>query len=49
MAMGQAAGAMAALSARTDTDPEDLSMDDIYTELKNQGAVIPGDITDFGE
>ena len=45
MAMGQAAGAMAALSARTGADPADLPMEDIHALLREHGAVIPGDIT----
>ena len=44
MAMGQAAGAMAALSARTGTDPEELPLDDVYDVLREHGAVVPGDI-----
>ena len=44
MAMGQAAGAMAALSARTGHDPADLPMADIYKLLRQHGAVIPGDV-----
>lgn len=45
MAMGQAAGAMAALSARTGIDPEALPLDDIYTLLRAHGAIVPGDVT----
>ncbi len=45
MAMGQAAGAMATLSARSGADPEDLPMADIYALLHEHGAVVPGDIT----
>ncbi len=45
MAMGQAAGAMAALSARTGTDPEELPMEDIRAMLREHGAIIPGDST----
>ncbi|MFC1462407.1 FAD-dependent oxidoreductase [Verrucomicrobiota bacterium] len=44
MAMGQAAGAMAALSAKTGTDPADLPMDSIHALLGEHGAVIPGDV-----
>jgi hypothetical protein len=43
MAMGQAAGAMAALSARSGTDPEELALDDIRALLREHGAVVPGD------
>lgn len=42
MAMGQAAGAMAALSARTGVDPEDLRMEDVYSLLREHGAIVPG-------
>ncbi|MBN1809470.1 MAG: FAD-dependent oxidoreductase [Planctomycetes bacterium] len=45
MAMGQAAGAMAALSAQTGVDPEELPLDDIYSLLRKHGAVVPGDVT----
>lgn len=44
MAMGQAAGAMAALSARTGIDPEKLPLENIYTLLRKHGAIVPGDI-----
>ncbi len=44
LAMGQAAGAMAALSARTGMDPEALPMADIYALLRAHGAIVPGDI-----
>ncbi len=44
MAMGQAAGAMAALSVRTGVDPEELPMEDIYALLREHDAVVPGDI-----
>jgi hypothetical protein len=44
MAMGQAAGAMAALSARTGIDPEDLPLDDILDLLTEFGAIVPGDV-----
>lgn len=42
MAMGQAAGAMAALSAKTGVDPEALPMADIRALLKQHGAIVPG-------
>jgi hypothetical protein len=45
MAMGQAAGAMAALSAQSGNDPEVVPLDDVYKLLREHGAVIPGDIT----
>ena len=41
MAMGQAAGAMAALSARTGIDPEALPLQDVYALLRTHGAIIP--------
>jgi len=44
MAMGQAAGAMAALSARDGRDPEALALNDIYDLLRQHEAVIPGDV-----
>jgi hypothetical protein len=43
MAMGQAAGAMAALSARTGVDPERLPMKDVRALLREHGAIVPGD------
>ncbi len=45
MAMGQAAGALAALSARTGLDPEQVPLADLYALLRQYGAVVPGDIT----
>ncbi len=45
MAMGQAAGALAALSARTGLDPEALPLADVYALLREHGAVVPGDVT----
>jgi glycine/D-amino acid oxidase-like deaminating enzyme len=41
MAMGQAAGVMAALSARTGVDPEALPLADIRTLLEKHGAIVP--------
>lgn len=41
MAMGQAAGAMAALSARSGVDPEALAIADIHQLLVNHGAIVP--------
>lgn len=49
MAMGQAAGAMAALSARTGVDPEELPLADVYALLREHRAVVPGDIKIPGE
>jgi hypothetical protein len=43
MAMGQAAGVMAALSARKGVDPMDLPLKDIHALLREHGAVVPGD------
>ncbi len=43
MATGQAAGAMAALSARTGIDPEDLPLKDVHALLCEHGAIVPGD------
>ncbi len=42
LAMGQAAGAMAALSARTGVDPELLPFDDVRELLHRHGAIVPG-------
>jgi len=42
MAMGQAAGALAALSAQTGTDPESVSLAELYRLLKQHGAIVPG-------
>jgi hypothetical protein len=44
MAMGQAAGVMAALSAHSGVEPEQLAIDDIHEALRAYGAVVPGDI-----
>ena len=41
MAMGQAAGAMAVLSARTGVDPEEIPLKDIYALLREHSAVVP--------
>lgn len=41
MAMGQAAGVMAALSARTGIDPECLPLEEIDALLGKHGAVVP--------
>jgi hypothetical protein len=35
---------MAALSARTGIDPEDLPLDDVLDLLSEYGAVVPGDV-----
>ncbi len=44
MAMGQAAGAMAALSAHSGVEPEELAMGDVHAALRAHGAIVPGDI-----
>ncbi len=41
MAMGQAAGVLAALSAKTGVDPEFLPMEDVRAVLHEQGAIVP--------
>ncbi len=43
-AMGQAVGAMAALSARTGVDPEALPLAEVYALLRAHGAILPGDV-----
>lgn len=45
MAMGQAAGAMAAISAKTGLDPEELPLEDIHALLRKHGAILPGDLS----
>ena len=44
MAMGQAAGAAAALAAGRGCDFEDVPMDDIRDLLRRHGAIVPGDL-----
>lgn len=44
-AMGQVAGALAALSAQQAVDPEDLPLEDVYALLREHGAIVPGDVT----
>lgn len=41
MAMGQAAGAMAALSASTKTAPDDLPLEEIRALLRKHDAIVP--------
>lgn len=41
MAMGQAAGVMAALSAKRNTEPEQLPLSDVLSLLKKHGAIVP--------
>ncbi len=43
MATGQAAGAMAALSARQGVDPEELPLADVRRLLREHAAIVPGD------
>ena len=49
MATGQAAGAMAALSARTGVAPEGLPITDVHAFLRKHGAIVPGDNPMFAE
>jgi len=44
MAIGQAAGALAALGAATGIDPEDVPLTELHALLRRHGAVIPGDV-----
>jgi hypothetical protein len=41
MAMGQAVGAAAALAAKAGISPTEVALDDIKTELRAQGALVP--------
>ena len=41
MAMGQAAGATAALAAKQNTTPLKVNLGDIHAVLKNNGAIVP--------
>jgi hypothetical protein len=41
MASGQAAGAMAALAARTGRDPEELDLAEVRALLQTHGAIVP--------
>ena len=43
MAMGQAVGAMAALSALTGLDPEELPLAGLFALLRAHGAIVPSD------
>jgi hypothetical protein len=42
MAMGQAAGAAAAMAARQDTTPSAVPLDQLHALLREHGAVLPG-------
>lgn len=44
MAMGQAAGATAALSADHDQPLPATSIDELHTRLREHGAIVPGDV-----
>lgn len=44
MAMGQAAGAAAALAAKANLSPLDVPLSDIHALLRTHGAIIPGDV-----
>jgi hypothetical protein len=44
MAMGQAAGAAAALAAKAGTTPLELPLREIHELLRAHGAIIPGDV-----
>lgn len=44
MAMGQAAGVLAALSARSGETPEALPLQEIRAVLRRHGAIVPGDV-----
>lgn len=44
MAMGQAAGAAAALAAREDADFEDVPIAEIRAALRQHGAIVPPDL-----
>ncbi len=41
-AMGQAAGASAALSAKAGVQPRNVNVRELQTTLRDQGAVLPG-------
>ena len=43
MAMGQAAGVMASIAARTGVDPEDQPLGDVRDVLREHGAIVPPD------
>lgn len=44
MAMGQAAGVLAALSARSGATPESLPLGEVRAVLRREGAIVPGDV-----
>jgi hypothetical protein len=44
MAMGQAAGAAAAISAKAGSTPLEIPLKEIHDLLRQHGAIIPGDV-----
>jgi hypothetical protein len=44
MGMGQAAGAAAALAAKTGMTPLEVPIKELYALLREHGAIIPGDV-----
>ena len=44
MAMGQAAGAAAALAAKSNTTPLEVPLQEIHDLLRAHGAILPGDV-----
>ncbi|HEY8454064.1 MAG TPA: FAD-dependent oxidoreductase [Actinopolymorphaceae bacterium] len=44
MAMGQAAGVLAAMSARSGRPPHSLPIRDVHAVLRREGAIVPGDV-----
>lgn len=49
MAMGQAAGAMAALSSKSGTTPLELELEVVRDLLRQHGAIVPGERPDLTE
>jgi hypothetical protein len=43
MAMGQAAGAAAALATKAEATPLEVPLKNIHNLLRSHGAIIPGD------
>ena len=41
MATGQVAGALAAITARTGTEPSKIPMEDLRAVLERYGAIVP--------
>ena len=44
MAMGQAAGAAAALASKSGTTPLEVPLKEIHDLLRTHGAIVPGDV-----